>query len=136
MLGLKRKKGILYLIADCEGGLAPIEEALRAGVDYLQLREKNISSAEYLNGPRAVKGLCEAYRTPLIINDRADIALLCGADGVHLGASDIPVDEARRLLGRASSSAPRRKPPPRPHRRRKKAPTTWAAALFSNLYKI
>ena len=96
---LKRKKGILYLIADCEGGLAPIEEALRAGVDYLQLREKNISSAEYLRRARAVKGLCEAYRTPLIINDRADIALLCGADGVHLGASDIPVDEARRLLG-------------------------------------
>ena len=50
---LKRKKGILYLIADCEGGLAPIEEALRAGVDYLQLREKNISSGSCSTRPGA-----------------------------------------------------------------------------------
>ncbi len=96
---LTKKRGILYLIADCRSGLAPIEEALAAGVDYLQLREKDLSSAEYLRNAKAVKALCLNYRTPLIINDRIDIALLCGADGVHLGQTDVPVSDARRLLG-------------------------------------
>ncbi len=96
----EKNKGILYVIADCGQGLAPIEEVLKAGVDFLQLREKNISSAQYLERARAVKRLCDKYRTPFIVNDRLDIALLSGASGVHLGASDVPVDDARKLLGK------------------------------------
>ena len=99
---LKNTQKILYLITDCKVGLAPIEEALRAGVDYLQLREKDLTSARYLELARAVKSLCEKYHTPFIVNDRIDIALLSGADGVHLGADDVPVSDARRLLGEAA----------------------------------
>lgn len=96
---LTKKHGILYLIADCRAGLAPIEEALKAGVDFFQLREKSVTSARYLEDARAVKTLCQKYSTPFIVNDRIDIALLSGADGVHLGADDVPIDEARKLLG-------------------------------------
>ena len=96
---LTKKHGILYLIADCQSGLAPIEEALKAGVDFFQLREKALTSARYLENAKAVKALCKKYHTPFIVNDRIDIALLSGADGVHLGADDVPIDEARKLLG-------------------------------------
>lgn len=92
-------KGWLYLIADFSYEEEKIRESLEAGLDYIQLREKNISSAEYL---RRAKRLCEmlaGYDTKLIINDRLDIAMLSGADGVHLGQSDIPVKDARKLLG-------------------------------------
>lgn len=90
----------LYLIAEFSYGGDRIEEALRAGVDYIQLREKNISSAEYLKRARYLRKITEKYNTKLIINDRLDIAFLSRADGVHLGQSDVPVEDARKFLGR------------------------------------
>lgn len=93
-------KGWLYLIADFSCGEDAIRESLEAGVDYIQLREKNISSAEYLQRAKRLREMTSGFfDTNLIINDRLDIALLCGADGVHLGQSDVPVKDARKLLG-------------------------------------
>ncbi len=89
----------LYLIADFSYGEAKIEATLKAGADYIQLREKNISSAEYLQRAKKLREMTEKYHTKLIINDRVDIALLSGADGVHLGQEDVPVRDARKLLG-------------------------------------
>lgn len=89
----------LYVIADFSYGEEKIEAALRAGVDYIQLREKEISSAEYLIRARKLRKMTEKYDTKFIINDRLDIAMLCEADGVHLGQSDIPVADARHILG-------------------------------------
>ena len=89
----------LYLIADFSYGEEKIETALDAGVEYIQLREKNISSAEYLLRAKKLRVLASQYHPKLIINDRADIAALSGADGVHLGQEDIPVKDARMLLG-------------------------------------
>ncbi|MCI8482990.1 MAG: thiamine phosphate synthase [Lachnospiraceae bacterium] len=90
----------LYLIADFSCGEDKIEEVLRVGVDYIQLREKEISSAEYLQRARRLREMTQKYRTKLIINDRMDIALLSHADGVHLGQEDIPVEDARAFLGK------------------------------------
>lgn len=89
----------LYLIADFSYGLETIERALACGVDILQLREKDISSAEYLMRAKILRRLTKKYNTVFIVNDRLDIAMLSGADGVHLGQSDVPADEARALLG-------------------------------------
>lgn len=89
----------LYLIADFSYGEAKIEAVLKAGADYIQLREKDISSAEYLLRAKRLREMMDKYRTRLIINDRLDIALLSGADGVHLGQEDVPVKDARKLLG-------------------------------------
>ena len=89
----------LYLIADFSYGEEKITESLRAGVDYIQLREKNISSAEYLRRAQYLREMVKRFGAKLIINDRLDIALLSGADGVHLGQEDVPVKEARKLFG-------------------------------------
>lgn len=93
------EKKWLYLITDFSYGKEKIEEALRAGVDFIQLREKNISSAEYLRRARLLVEMTEHFDTRVIINDRVDIALLSGADGVHLGQGDVPVADARWLMG-------------------------------------
>lgn len=90
----------LYLIADFSYGKEKIETALKAGIDYIQLREKNISSAEYLKRARLVRKMTEKYPAKFIVNDRLDIALLSDADGVHLGQSDVPVADARSVLGK------------------------------------
>ena len=89
----------LYLIADFSCGEETIEAVLHAGIDYIQLREKHISSAEYLRRARRLREMTTGTNTKLIINDRLDIALLSDADGVHLGQSDVPVRDARKYLG-------------------------------------
>lgn len=90
----------LYLIADFSCGIDKMEAVLKTGVDYIQLREKEISSAEYLQRAKKLREITRKYKTKLIINDRLDIAALSGADGVHLGQEDIPVRDARAFLGK------------------------------------
>lgn len=89
----------IYLIADFSYGEEKIQSVLDAGIDYIQLREKNISSAEYLMRAKRLREMTKHHHTKLIINDRLDIALLSDADGVHLGQTDIPVKDARAYLG-------------------------------------
>lgn len=76
-----------------------VEAVLRGGADVIQLREKNMCARELLAMAKRVKKICEHFGKPLIIDDRVDIALARDADGVHLGQSDMPVSDARRLLG-------------------------------------
>jgi len=76
-----------------------VEEAIRGGVTLVQLREKEISSKEYLELAQRVKEVTDRHGIPLIINDRIDIAMAIDADGVHLGPEDLPIPLARRLLG-------------------------------------
>lgn len=93
----------LYVISSTRpGGSAPedvLRPALQAGVDIVQLRDKNADDKTILRAGRHVRRLCDAYDALLIVNDRPDLALACGADGVHLGQEDTPIGEARRLLG-------------------------------------
>ena len=76
-----------------------IEEALKGGVTMLQLREKETSGKEFLEKAIKLRVLTRKYNVKFIINDRVDIAMLCDADGVHVGQSDIPADEVRKLVG-------------------------------------
>lgn len=73
--------------------------ALAGGATVVQLREKNVSSAELLETAHRVHKLTLAAGVPLIINDRIDIALAVMAEGVHLGQSDLPLHIARKILG-------------------------------------
>ena len=70
----------------------------QAGVDIIQLRDKNGLAKDVLKFSRQVLRLTEG-NVPLIINDRVDVAILSGADGVHLGQGDIPLKEAREMMG-------------------------------------
>jgi len=76
-----------------------VEQALKGGVDAVQLREKETATAEFIEEARAIKRITAKYAVPLIINDRVDIALAVGADGVHLGQEDMSFYEAREILG-------------------------------------
>lgn len=76
-----------------------VEQALIGGCTMIQLREKNCSSKKFYQLARSIKAVTDKYRTPLIINDRIDIALAVNAAGVHIGQSDIPAEAARKLLG-------------------------------------
>lgn len=95
----------LYLVTDrmlmstvtlCEA----VEQAITGGCTMVQLREKNISSLDFYNLAKAVRHITNKYNVPLIINDRIDIALSMGAQGVHIGQSDIPASVARKIIGR------------------------------------
>lgn len=76
-----------------------IEDAIKGGVTMVQLREKDISGKEFLERAIKLRELTKRYGVSLIINDRVDIALLCDADGVHVGQSDIAAKDVRRLVG-------------------------------------
>src|ERR1035437_5654362 len=69
------------------------------GVAYMQLREKDVSTRSFVGEAKRVKKLLEPYKVPLIINDRVDVALACGAEGVHIGQEDMPCAIARKLMG-------------------------------------
>ena len=74
-----------------------VRQAVQGGVTCVQLREKSCGTREFLEEARAVKAALAGTGVPLIINDRLDVALAAGADGVHLGQRDMPLAEARRL---------------------------------------
>ncbi len=95
----------LYLCTDrelmsCDTIEKSVELAIAGGASIVQLREKNCTSREFYELACRVLELTRAYNVPLIINDRVDICLASGADGVHLGQKDLPCTEARRILGK------------------------------------
>lgn len=98
----------IYLITDrhlvdpAQNYIAVIEELLAAGIKMVQLREKDLSSAELYSYAQRLKELTVRYDSLLLINDRVDIALAVGADGVHLGGASVPIKTARSQLGRSA----------------------------------
>ena len=75
------------------------QAAIDGGADCLQLREKDLDGGELLRRAKTLVDLCRRHNVLCIINDRADVALLADADGVHVGQGDLPATEARKLLG-------------------------------------
>ncbi len=76
-----------------------LEDALKGGVTLVQLREKDLPREAFLAEAKEIRALCHRYHVPLIINDDLEVALESGADGVHVGAEDQPVDQIRRRVG-------------------------------------
>lgn len=77
-----------------------VEAALQGGVTCVQLREKHLDRDAFLAEARQLCALCRRYGVPFIVNDDLDVALACGADGVHVGQDDMPAAEVRRRAGR------------------------------------
>lgn len=76
-----------------------VEAALKGGVTCVQLREKKLDEAAFLQEARDLCNLCHQYDVPFIVNDNVDIAIACGADGIHVGQEDMAACEVRRLIG-------------------------------------
>jgi thiamine-phosphate pyrophosphorylase len=88
----------LYLITAARPNLtAFLEAAVRGGVDFVQLREKQLSDRELLGLLAEAREATRRLGVPLVVNDRPDLAVLVGADYVHVGQEDLPVAEARRF---------------------------------------
>ena len=79
--------------------LEQVEAALQGGATCVQLREKALDPDAFLAEARAMAALCRRYGVPFLVNDNLDIALASGADGVHVGQDDLPVEEVRRRVG-------------------------------------
>jgi len=94
----------VYLVADPGATLGrPLDDlvasAVRGGATLVQLRAKTLSTRAFVEQARALLALLHPLDVPLVINDRVDVALAAGADGVHVGQDDMAAEDARRLLG-------------------------------------
>jgi thiamine-phosphate pyrophosphorylase len=107
MDGLERRERLraarLYLVTGARPGGRPLAEvlapALRGGVDVVQVREKDASDDEVLAAAAVARALCDAAGALLFVNDRPDLAVRAGADGVHVGQDDMPVTDVRAIAG-------------------------------------
>ncbi|MCW2991050.1 MAG: thiE [Solirubrobacterales bacterium] len=94
---------LLYFVCDRRPGGRPLADvlapALRGGVDVFQLRDKQATDEEVLASAAEARALCREAGALFIVNDRADLALAAGADGVHIGQDDGPVAAARAVVG-------------------------------------
>jgi len=104
---MELRKGDYSIVLVTDRGMAGkrsltdiVASAVRGGVTCVQLREKSCSTRTFLDQARALKDILDGTGVALIINDRLDVALAVGADGVHLGQSDMPCTDARRLMGK------------------------------------
>lgn len=103
-MNIKAKDMMLYAVTDAawtgEKTLAEqVEEAMKGGITFLQLREKHLSKEAFLKEAIEIKDLAQKYQIPFVINDEIEIAQKSGADGVHVGQDDMPVEEVRKILG-------------------------------------
>ena len=76
-----------------------VEAALKGGVTCVQLREKELDETAFLQEAKELCALCRRYGVPFIVNDNVDIAIACGADGIHVGQEDLAAGEVRRRVG-------------------------------------
>lgn len=101
---LTKESLLLYAITDRSwlGGrtlYSQVEETLEGGATFLQLREKNLDEEHFLEEAKELQALCRRYGVPFIVNDNVDVALAMGADGIHVGQSDMEAGDVRKLLG-------------------------------------
>jgi thiamine-phosphate pyrophosphorylase len=94
----------LYLVTDRDLSMGRsldwvVEKAVKGGVTIVQLREKDLETRDFIEEAQRIQKILKPYNIPLLINDRVDVALAIGADGVHLGQSDMPYHMARKILG-------------------------------------
>lgn len=101
---MKKMDLSLYLVTDrswtAHQTLAwQVKQSLIGGVTFLQLREKDLSDAEFLNVAIEIQKIADQYHVPFVINDNIEVAAKCGADGVHIGQTDMDIAFARERLG-------------------------------------
>ena len=99
-----KKDLLLYAVTDRswlngESLYSQVEKALKGGATFIQLREKELDEETFLEEAKELKKLCREYRVPFVINDNVEIAEACGADGVHVGQSDMEAGDVRARLG-------------------------------------
>lgn len=77
-----------------------VEETLKVGATFIQLREKSMPLDEFISEGKKIKEIAKGYNVPFVINDNIDVAIACDADGVHIGQSDMSARDVRKLIGK------------------------------------
>lgn len=103
-MNIKREDLLLYAVTDRswlngETLYNQVEKALRGGATFIQLREKQLEEKAFLQEAKDIGALCRRYHVPFVINDNVEIARMSGADGVHVGQSDMEAGDVREKLG-------------------------------------
>lgn len=104
-MNCKKEDMLLYAVTDRswlngESLYSQVEKALKGGVTFVQLREKNLDQEHFLQEAKEIKELCRKYHVPFVINDNVEIAAAIDADGVHVGQSDMEAGDVRARLGK------------------------------------
>ena len=99
-----RETMLLYAVTDRmwvgkQTLMEQVEDALKGGVTCVQLREKELEDDDFLQEALEMKKLCKEYNVPFIINDNVDVAIGCGADGIHVGQNDMEAGNVRAIVG-------------------------------------
>ncbi len=100
----RKEELLLYAVTDRswlngETLYVQVEKALKGGVTFVQLREKALDEQAFLEEAKEIQKLCAQYHVPFVINDNVEIAARIGADGVHVGQSDMEAGDVREKLG-------------------------------------
>lgn len=100
-----KKELLLYAVTDRswlgeETLYSQVEQALKGGATFIQLREKDLEEEVFFSEAMELKELCKKYRVPFVINDNVELAKKVDADGVHVGQSDMKIKEVRKILGK------------------------------------
>ena len=101
---LDKKDLLLYAITDRawlngETLLEQVEKSIKGGATFMQLREKNLDDETFLQEAVEIQELCRKYGIPFVVNDNVDIAVKMGADGIHVGQSDMEAGDVRAMIG-------------------------------------
>lgn len=101
---IEKKDMVLYGVTDRswlngQSLYSQVEQALKGGATFIQLREKELDTEQFMKEAVQIKELCEKYQVPFVINDNVEIALSVDADGVHVGQSDMEAGDVRAKLG-------------------------------------
>ena len=99
-----KKHMLLYAVTDSawvgrQSLAQQVESALKGGVTCVQLRAKSLNETDFLKEALEIKALCKQYGVPFFINDNVDVAIRCGADGIHVGQEDMQAAQVRKLVG-------------------------------------
>jgi thiamine-phosphate pyrophosphorylase len=103
-LRLDKKSLLLYAVTDQswvgrQTLEEQVEETIKAGTTFIQLREKDLTAESFLEEAYKIKKIAKSYEVPFVINDSVEIAIACDADGVHVGQDDVTLLEVRKILG-------------------------------------
>lgn len=101
---IDKKSMLLYVVTDRtwlgENSLIEqVEDTIKAGATFVQLREKNLPFEEFLKKAKEIKNITDKYKVPFVINDNVEVAIKCNADGVHVGQEDMNAKNVRNLIG-------------------------------------
>ncbi|MGO1819987.1 MAG: thiamine phosphate synthase [Senegalia sp. (in: firmicutes)] len=101
---IDKKSMLLYVVTDRtwlgENSLVDqVEDTLKAGATFIQLREKDLPFEDFLKEAKEIKVITDRYKLPFVINDNVEVAIKCNADGVHVGQEDMNARNVRNLIG-------------------------------------